>query len=137
LEGILLGNQVYREELKRRWKLRRWARWAKIPGMTFPIKKRINTELFIDRNNRLFIQKGDKEMDQENILIKKRIGKYLNSWRMVKLKWREWKHNCLFGMTNQQQPVRKDWATKAKNIVEWKMGYLSKKKYDTIFKNKL
>jgi len=33
--------------------------------MTFPIKKRIDTELFIDRNKGLYIQKGDKEKDQE------------------------------------------------------------------------
>jgi len=32
--------------------------------MTFPIKKRINTELFIDRNKGLYIQKVDKETDQ-------------------------------------------------------------------------
>jgi len=35
--------------------------------MTFPIKKRINTELFIDINKGLYIQKLDKETDQENI----------------------------------------------------------------------
>jgi len=33
--------------------------------MTFPIKKRINTELFIDRNKGLYIWKGDNEMNQE------------------------------------------------------------------------
>jgi len=32
--------------------------------MNFPIKKRINTELFIDGNMGLYIQKVDKEMDQ-------------------------------------------------------------------------
>jgi len=32
--------------------------------MTFPIKRRINTELFIDRNKGLYKQKGNKEMDQ-------------------------------------------------------------------------
>jgi len=32
--------------------------------MTFPIKKRINTELFIDRNKGVYIQKGYKETDQ-------------------------------------------------------------------------
>jgi len=31
--------------------------------MTFPIKKRINTELFIDGKMGLYIQKGDKETD--------------------------------------------------------------------------
>jgi len=30
---------------------------AKIPVMTFPIKKRINTELFIDGEVKLYIQK--------------------------------------------------------------------------------
>jgi len=35
--------------------------------MTFPIKKKINTELFIDMKQGLYIQKGDKETDQENI----------------------------------------------------------------------
>jgi len=34
---------------------------SKIPVMTFPIKKRINTELFIDRKQELHIQKGDQE----------------------------------------------------------------------------
>jgi len=33
--------------------------------MTFPIKKRINTELFIDGKQGHYIQKGDKESDQE------------------------------------------------------------------------
>jgi len=33
--------------------------------MTFPIKKRINTELFIDRNKGLYIRKGDKETDNQ------------------------------------------------------------------------
>jgi len=32
-------------------------RWAKITVKTFPIKKRINTELFIDMKWRLYIQK--------------------------------------------------------------------------------
>jgi len=45
--------------------------------MTFPIKKRINTQLFIDRKQGLYIRKGDKETDQE---------KYLTSWKRVKLK---------------------------------------------------
>jgi len=36
-------------------------RGAKIPVKTFPIKKRINTDLFIDRNIGLYIQKGDEE----------------------------------------------------------------------------
>jgi len=31
--------------------------------MTFPIKKRINTELFIYSNTGLYIQKGDKGSD--------------------------------------------------------------------------
>jgi len=35
--------------------------------MTFPIEKRINIELFIDRNMGLFIHKVDKETDQENV----------------------------------------------------------------------
>jgi len=48
--------------------------------MTFPIKKRINTELFIDRSARAF-QKGDKETD--------RSRKYLTSQQRVELKWRE------------------------------------------------
>jgi len=29
--------------------------------ITFPIKKRSNTELSIDRNEGLYVQKGDKE----------------------------------------------------------------------------
>jgi len=34
---------------------------------TFPLKKRINTELFIDWKQGLYIQKGEKETDQGNI----------------------------------------------------------------------
>jgi len=60
--------------------------------MAFPIKKRINTEPFSDIKKGLYIQKGDEETDQENVLIKTHIGKYLTSWRMVKLKRRE--SNC-------------------------------------------
>jgi len=33
--------------------------------MTFPIKKRINTELFINGNKLLYLYKVDKETDQE------------------------------------------------------------------------
>jgi len=32
--------------------------------MNFPIKKIINTELFTDRKEGLYTQKGDKETDQ-------------------------------------------------------------------------
>jgi len=39
--------------------------------LTFPVKKRINSELFIDGNKGLYIQKGDEETDQENILKRK------------------------------------------------------------------
>jgi len=40
--------------------------------MTFPIKKRINTELFIDENKGLYTRWNvDKETDQENILKRK------------------------------------------------------------------
>jgi len=46
--------------------------------MTFPIKKKINTELFIDRNEWLYIQREDKETDQENILIREWIKKISN-----------------------------------------------------------
>jgi len=60
--------------------------------MAFPIKKRINTEPFSDIKKGLYIQKADKEIDRENILIEKQIRKYLTSWRMVKLKRRE--SNC-------------------------------------------
>jgi len=35
--------------------------------MTIPLKKRIDTGLFIDRKQGLYIRKGDKEIDQENI----------------------------------------------------------------------
>jgi len=44
---------------------------AKIPVVTFPIKKRINTEQFIDRIKGIYIQEVNKETDQENILIRK------------------------------------------------------------------
>jgi len=43
--------------------------------MTFPIEKRINTELFIDENEGLHIHRVDKETDQENILIRKNRSK--------------------------------------------------------------
>jgi len=33
--------------------------------MTFPMKKRIHTELFIDKKQGLYLQKLGKEMDQE------------------------------------------------------------------------
>jgi len=36
--------------------------------MAFRIKKRISTELFIERKPGLYIQKGDKETDQEKYL---------------------------------------------------------------------
>jgi len=39
--------------------------------MTFPIKKRIDTELCIDGNKGLYIHNVGKETDQENILIRK------------------------------------------------------------------
>jgi len=38
--------------------------------MTFPIKKRINTELFIDKETRALCTQGRKRKDQGNILIK-------------------------------------------------------------------
>jgi len=43
--------------------------------MTFPINKRINTELFIDGNQGLFIQNVEKETDQEKVLIRKNRSK--------------------------------------------------------------
>jgi len=43
---------------------------SEISEMTVPIKKRINTELFIDGKQGLYIQKGDREME-----------KYLTSWK--------------------------------------------------------
>jgi len=98
------ASQVRWEELKWRRELRemtRRVRWAKIAVMTFTNKKRINTELFIDRNKGLYIQKGDKETDLENISINKRIRKYLTSWRMGKVKRREGNYgndNSLFGI---------------------------------------
>jgi len=50
----------------------RWARWEKIRVMTFLMKKRINTELFIDKNKGLYIQKGDKETDRQKYLTSKK-----------------------------------------------------------------
>jgi len=41
--------------------------------MTFPIKKRINAKLFIDRNTGLYVQKGDKG----------RINKISELWKRV------------------------------------------------------
>jgi len=38
-----------------------------IPVMKIPIMKRINSELNIEKKQGLYIQKGDKETDQENI----------------------------------------------------------------------
>jgi len=46
-----------------------------MPVMTFPIKKRINTELFIDKKQGLYIHMEGKETDQENILIRHVSGK--------------------------------------------------------------
>jgi len=40
------------------------------PVMIIPIKKRINTELFIDGNKGLYIQKVDKETNRKYILIR-------------------------------------------------------------------
>jgi len=44
--------------------------------MTFLITKRINTELFIDRNMGLYILWVDEETDQDNLLIRKTDGQY-------------------------------------------------------------
>jgi len=33
--------------------------------MTFPIRERINTELFIDGKQGLYLQKGDEKTDQQ------------------------------------------------------------------------
>jgi len=38
---------------------------------TFPSKKRINTDLFVGKNIKLYILLVDKGWDQENILIRK------------------------------------------------------------------
>jgi len=62
----MLSSTMCQEELNRSWKMQammRWARYAKNPVIPFPIKKRINTELFIDRKQGLYVQKGGKEMD--------------------------------------------------------------------------
>jgi len=50
--------------------------------MTFPIKERIITELFIDKKQWVNIQKGDKETDQENIWP---LGRRVN-WKGEKSK---------------------------------------------------
>jgi len=44
---------------------RRCERWYKIPVKTFPIKKIINTELFIDRNVGALYTKVREGLDQE------------------------------------------------------------------------
>jgi len=49
------------EELKRRRKLQEMSETIKNPSDDLPIKKRINTELFIDRNNGLYVKMGDKK----------------------------------------------------------------------------
>jgi len=77
---ISLESKARQEEKNQRqklWAMKRWASWANIAVMTIPIKKRIINELFIDRKQGLYIQKGDKEMDR---------GKYLTFWKRVKLK---------------------------------------------------
>jgi len=65
-EGYLtkiVASKVHQEEENQ--KQNSWAimRWANITNMNFPFKKRINTELFIDSNKGLYIQKGDKKTD--------------------------------------------------------------------------
>jgi len=51
----MIGRQSGGGELNSVRRIRR--RRAKIPVKTFPIKKRINTELFIDRKWGLYVQK--------------------------------------------------------------------------------
>jgi len=46
---------------------RRHELWAKIPVETFPIKKRINTELFIHGKEKLYIQKSKGGIGSRNI----------------------------------------------------------------------
>lgn len=59
----LLARKVRREEEdgRRKWR----ACWAKNPAKTFPIKKRIDAELFADGKKGLYELKGDKESDRE------------------------------------------------------------------------
>jgi len=56
--------------------------------MTFPIMKRINTELLIDRNNELYLQKGDKETDQE-------ITELLEEGKTEKAGMKTWQPVCV------------------------------------------
>jgi len=74
--------------------------------MTFPIKKRINTELFIDRNKGLYIQKGGKETDQEKISWKGNGSrKYLTSQKRVN--WNGGKSKC----GNENTAACLEWPT--------------------------
>jgi len=45
--------------------------------MTFPIKKRISTELFINRKQALYTYKRDKERIMRNILIKINVSRII------------------------------------------------------------
>jgi len=69
--GKKIASKVRREEYNGRPKLKgmmRGAKRANITVMTFIIKKRIDTELFIDRKQGLYIHKRDKETNQSDLL---------------------------------------------------------------------
>jgi len=79
----LLACKVYQEEYNWRqklWAMMWWTWWAGIPVATFPIKKRIKTELFILIGNRGLMYK---------MQIKKWIKKLSDLIEEGKLKWCE------------------------------------------------
>jgi len=103
--------------------------------MTFPIKKRINTELFIDVTKGLYIHNVDKETDQENIPIRinwsKKITDLLEEGKIetavkvnagMKTRQPVWNDLPLQGRKDKVKAncLKKLWAKIVKNIVVWK-----------------
>jgi len=98
--------------------------------MTFPIKKRINTELLIDRKQGLYKQKGDKEMNQETFWPHRRgyaeTAEKLSRNANITAACLDWL--TLDGRKDKLLAacLKRFWAWKAKNIIAQKRGYLSK-----------
>jgi len=67
---------------------------AKIPVKTFPIRKRVYTEMYMDGKKGLYIQKVRRDQIKKWRTTEKRVTK---NGRKVKL-W-EWKYGSLFRMT--------------------------------------
>jgi len=127
---IWLASKVRWEEFEPKAKVVSDDKMSEIPVMTFPIKKRIINELFIDSNKGLYLQKRDKEQiketDRQNIWP---LGRGWN-WNGRKSKaGMKTRAACLELLTLHG---RKDKLTAAclKRLWTWKVinivGYLSK-----------